>query len=314
MKTTYAVVVTYNGMNWIDRCLGSLLNESSISGIIVIDNASYDGTVEHIKRDYPGVELISNEANLGFGRSNNQGIDIALRRGADYLFLLNQDAWIDDGGVGKLLDVHRENDQYGILSPIHLRGDGHALDMKYATFIAQSENHKLVSDLFLGHDHLCSVYDVKFVNAAAWLISRKCIESVGGFAPIYHHYGEDMDYAGRAAFHGFKIGICPGSVVYHDRVNSIVLPNILDSKQYLKLKKVWNLIYLTDINHSFMGRWIKLLLVSMGKAFGSLVALEGRNAVTYFREWLVLIAIWPKVVINNVQTKKEGSSFLMGGL
>ena len=72
----------------------------------------------------------------------------------------------------------------------------------------------LFEDLYFGR--LKEVYDTKYVNAAAWLLPRKTLETVGGFDPIFSHYGEDDNYIHRVIFHGMKIGVCPFSVVVHD--------------------------------------------------------------------------------------------------
>ena len=71
------VVVTYNGMQWIDRCLESLRGASQSVHTVVIDNGSTDGTVQHIERQFPEMELIKAEKNLGFGQANNVGLRIA---------------------------------------------------------------------------------------------------------------------------------------------------------------------------------------------------------------------------------------------
>ena len=91
----FAIVVTYNGMRWYDRCFGSLRNSDMPVETIVIDNASTDETVSYIKEHFHEVCLIESKENLGFAKANNIGIKRALDNGADYVFLLNQDAWVE---------------------------------------------------------------------------------------------------------------------------------------------------------------------------------------------------------------------------
>jgi GT2 family glycosyltransferase len=71
----------------------------------------------------------------------------------------------------------------------------------------------------LGGRPMKDVYQVPFVNAAAWLVSRRCVETVGLFNPVFEHYGEDMEYADRVRHHGLRVGIAPAARVCHGREN-----------------------------------------------------------------------------------------------
>ena len=117
-------MVTFNSIKWIDECLASC----EASQTIVIDNASTDSTVSHIRKNYPEVTLIENKSNIGFGQANNIGIQKALSEGAEYVFLLNQDAYLGQDCIEKLIEVHQSNPEYGILSPMHLNGNGTNFD------------------------------------------------------------------------------------------------------------------------------------------------------------------------------------------
>ena len=98
------IIVSYNFEKWIERCLGSLKASSHPTDIIVIDNCSNDRTVEIIKAQYTYVRLIENHANLGFGKANNIGMQLALQEGYDAVFLLNQDAWIGSDMLATLAE------------------------------------------------------------------------------------------------------------------------------------------------------------------------------------------------------------------
>lgn len=210
------VVVTYNGLVWIDRCLGSVADPTGRIHTVVIDNGSSDGTVEAISKRYPKVELVRTNKNLGFGQANNLGIRIALDRGSSYAFLLNQDAWLTPGTLDQLVTTSRSYPGFGILSPIHLNGKGDGLDLDFSKYIVPSRCPGLYSDLVVGRTR-SSPYPLPFVNAAAWLITRECFTAVGGFSPSFFHYGEDDNYIQRVLFHGFSVGIVAGTFVHHDR-------------------------------------------------------------------------------------------------
>jgi GT2 family glycosyltransferase len=211
-----AIVVTYNGLRWVDRCLGSLRNSSWPVRTIVVDNGSIDGTPEHIARHFPEVELIRAERNLGFGQANNRGMRIALDRGDDHVFLLNQDAWVRPDTIGCLVERATAEPGYGVLSPLHVNGAGDALDAAFADYIVPSKCPHLVSDMALQRVQ-DRAYPIRFVNAAAWLITRHCLEVVGGFSPAFHHYGEDDEYLARTRFHDLGVAIVPVVRIHHDR-------------------------------------------------------------------------------------------------
>ena len=99
----YSIVVTYNGEQCITKCLQSLRESTQPSEVILIDNASSDQTVAFVRMHFPEVRVITQSCNLGFGAANNIGIRIALNEGADYLFLLNQDAWVTPDCIEKLI-------------------------------------------------------------------------------------------------------------------------------------------------------------------------------------------------------------------
>ena len=74
----YVIIVTYNAMKWIDRCLSSVITSTIKSKIVVIDNNSTDNSVEYIKENFNEVIILPNNKNLGFGKANNLGIKYAL--------------------------------------------------------------------------------------------------------------------------------------------------------------------------------------------------------------------------------------------
>jgi GT2 family glycosyltransferase len=209
------IIVTYNSQKWLNKCLQ---NHQDFP-IIVIDNASTDGTPEYISKKFPKVTLIENKANVGFAKANNQGIELALEQGAEHVFLLNHDAWIETYALKNLIELQQQNPRHGILSPIHLNGTGKLLDWSFTSYIsrANDEGRQLYSDLLLNQP-MKSIYTVEFVNAAGWLMSKNLIKDVGLFAAeLFPHYGEDDNLIWRAINKGWKVGVCPKLFLEHDR-------------------------------------------------------------------------------------------------
>ena len=215
-KTTI-IIVTYNAMKWAERCFSSLRKSTVPVQTIVVDNGSTDGTQDYIKTNFPEVEFIQSPENLGFGKANNIGIEKAYKNGADFFYLMNQDAWIFEDTFSELLNVYNsyENkEEIGILSPIHLDGTEKKLDIFIDKYIATNFENRLISDLYT--NQLEDFYFIKFVNAAHWLLPKNTIEKVGGFNPYFFHYGEDNEYVNRVLFHKKKILLCPKSKAVHD--------------------------------------------------------------------------------------------------
>ncbi len=204
------IIVTYNGTKWIRECLNSCQGYD----VVVVDNNSTDDTVKIIKEEFSDVILIEKDENLGFGKANNLGISYALNNGFDYVFLLNQDAYIIDKCIEDLIEVYNKNKNYGILSPVHLNKAKNQLDRNFANYV--TKNPDFVEDFLLKKTQR-EVYEVPFVNAAAWFLTKEVLMDVGGFDPIFFHYAEDNNYCQRVIYHNYKIGVVSNSFVIHDR-------------------------------------------------------------------------------------------------
>ena len=222
LAKVFVIIVTYKGQLWYDRCFSSLTNSEIPLHTVVIDNASNDGTVEYIRENFPEVHIIPSEKNLGFGQGNNKGMRYALDNGADYVFLLNQDAWIEPNTLNKLVEIHKRNPNFGILSPMHLNAEKTAIEKGLMHYVADLKitDPEWINDLYFGTTK--DIYNTNYVNAAAWLLPRKTLETVGGFDPIFYHYGEDDNYMQRVIYHGLKIGLCPSVKVVHDTERRII--------------------------------------------------------------------------------------------
>jgi GT2 family glycosyltransferase len=293
------VIVTYNGLQWIDKCVGYLRNSTIPVIPIIVDNCSTDGTASYIEKAYPEVTLIKSDINLGFGRGNNVGLRKALDIGCDYFFLLNQDAWIESNTIEDLITTHKDNMEYGILSPFHLNGLGNKLDFYFTHHLSAKSTPNIFSDLYLSQAK--EIYNTQFVNAAAWLISKSCLKNVGFFDPIFPHYGEDEDYANRVLSLGFKIGVVPKAKVFHDRNET----NNSNLKLNIQRSYIISIIRIKKSGQSFWSSFLYSLKVDFDSFITLLMFRKFKEAMVKAKVILMLIRNSRQVRNSFLLTKKN---------
>ena len=277
----YTVIVTYNGMKWIEKCLNSIVNQSNV---VVVDNNSSDNTLNHIKHNFPSVKILAQTENLGFGKANNIGISYALNNGAEAIFLLNQDAYVEKECIDKLVKAHIENPEFGIISPIHLNWDGSAVDRSFLNYITPFYVSDLNSDLIV-RNFTKPIYETKFINAAAWFIPKKVFKQVGGFDPIFFLYGEDDNFCQRLLYHGYKIGIIPNTTIFHNSSNFSHKTNSLGSENYYN--QFVNNFYIkyANINTNNFKKVIRFKMYLLKKAAFKLFFFKINEAKLYFEKY-----------------------------
>lgn len=299
----FTIIVTYNGMKWIEKCLRSIVHQSEV---VIIDNNSSDETVNYIKLNFPSVNILSQTLNLGFGIANNLGINYALQNGADAVFLLNQDAFAQPDCVKKLAEAYQNNTDYGIISPIHLNGDGSAVDYSFLRVTSPNASN-LISDLIVGN-YSKSIYKMNFINAAAWFIPKHVFYKVGGFDPLFFLYGEDDNYCQRVLFHGFKIGIIPNATIFHDSNNSNYQIGIAGSEKYFRqFVNSINVKY-ANINTDKFKRIKKYKRFILKKAFKKIISFKLQEAKLYYEKYkkIDVVSIYKSVNANKI----SGSNYL----
>lgn len=250
MDKVFCVIVNYNSQQWIARTIQSVIHSNYALKVVIVDNDSTDGSLEWLQQNYPQLIYHKTQTNLGFGKANNIGISLALEHGADYVFLQNQDVYLHPDSIKTLVQAAKVSSKYAILSPMHYNGNGNALDYWFSTYMSPPLCHGLVSDITVNQP-LKLVYPTKMVNAAAWLISKKHLQLVGGFHPAFFHYGEDSNYCQRVLFLGFKIGIVPRAKIYHDRDNRPA--NKFETNDVLIYERYLNKVasFPNSLNHKF---------------------------------------------------------------
>jgi len=263
------IIVSYNFEPWIHKCIPSAAASSLPVTIVVIDNGSDDATCEIVRSAYPGVVLMQNHANLGFGRANNIGIHYAINAGFDYLFLLNQDAWIEPDTLEILIAAAENNREYTILSPVHLNGKGDATDFGFSEYTGLKKREEA---LLLPS----AVTEYSFINAAMWLIPVSVVKEVGVFAPVFAHYGEDRNFVHRIQKLGYKLGLVGAAAGYHDRASRPV-----SREQRFYAEFVYFLTEAVNPNYRWPEAVAYSLLAALKKAMHALLSGKGADGRAY---------------------------------
>lgn len=292
------IIASYNFEKWIEPCLKSLRNSSLATQVVVIDNNSNDNTCEIIFEQYPEVVLIQNSNNLGFGRANNEGFKYAIEHGYDYVFLLNQDAWINDDMLCRLIDASKNNPDYGIISPIHLNGDGDKLDFGFSTYSSLKNKEHAESVLN-------EITECEFINAAMWLIPVSVLNSVGGFAPIFPHYGEDVDYAHRMRYFKYRIGYVKGAYACHDREHRVV-----EREKYFYTEYIYFLTEAVNIGYSCFKGFGYSVLAAIKKSLQSLVSGRVSDSFKYLSISFKLLSKMPSILATRSKSKNDTAAYL----
>ena len=303
MNNLYIIIVTYNAMNWLSQCLESCDGYS----VIIVDNNSTDSTVAYLKANHTDKILLEQTENLGFGMANNIGISYAIKHNAEYVLLLNQDAYLKSNTIKILVETHKTNSQFGILSPIHLNGNGKKLDKNFSYYLTYEKNEMFYSDSIL--DNLTGIYDIPFVNAACWLLSKETINNIGGFDPIFFHYGEDENYCQRVLFHNYKIGIVSNAFVLHDRENRKT-SNIDFEKKIINIEKSLKVKWANVNNKNFESEYNSKKNKLFKNITTSIIKFKFKSSKFYFKELQLIRKIKREINHSRLYNSKTGLNYL----
>lgn len=300
----FPIIVTYKGQRWYERCFNSLRVSKLPVQTIVVDNASNDGTVEYIKDNFPEIHLVESKENLGFGRANNIAMRYALDNGCDYVFLLNQDAWIEPDTLEQLVGIAERHPDYGIVGPVQVNAERTKVLDGVIRFLVNPDNVNvnLFSDLIMGS--VDEIYPVAEINAAAWLLPRKTLKTVGGFDPIFLHYGEDWNYLSRVLYHKMKVGLTPHVQVVHDCKEKVEKPKgyAMGFDKWL-LQRATDILY-PDTHVDEMIRQYRKEAIVKFFTFHKATFIENREAFRYLKKNR------DSIICSREQNKKAEASWL----
>lgn len=222
------VTVSYRGEALLRRCLLSLREHAGgrTANVVVIDNASGDGTADMVAAEFPEVELRTQSSNLGFAAASNIGIRAG---GAPYVLILNPDAAIDAGTLGPLVSLLDSDDRIGCCGPALIREDGsfdHAARRSFPTPLS-ALGHFSGAGARLGGGTLAAYRapdvergPVEAINGAFMLLRRTALDDIGLFDEGYWMYMEDLDLCYRLHQRGWVTYYEPRSRALHTKAGT----------------------------------------------------------------------------------------------
>lgn len=215
MSQNYILLLNWNGWRDTLRCLNSLEHLCTPCHVLVIDNASTDDSVARLQEAKPGIEILQSGGNLGFAGGNNVGIREAMRRGADFIWLLNNDTVVEPTTLQGLLDVAVGRPDVGIVGSV-------IRDMEEPRNLQAWGGGRVVMPLGYVRHYLkpTEISRTSYITGASMLIRREVVEQIGLLDEHFFMYWEDTDYCFRARSAGWKLAVADDSVVYHAESSS----------------------------------------------------------------------------------------------
>lgn len=218
--TVTIIILNWNGKFLTEECLRSVqaIRYNALK-IMMVDNASSDGSIEYLKTKFPGVEFVANDHNLGFAEGNNVGIRIALARGDNYVLLLNNDTIVDTELVQCLVDVAEEDERIGFVGPKVYFYDykGRKDIISFAGGLINFRKGKVIhigeKEIDTGQYSLVEDYD--YVEGSCMLVRADTLKRAGLFDPAYFLYWEEVDLCVRGKAAGYRSVYAPGGRIWH---------------------------------------------------------------------------------------------------
>jgi GT2 family glycosyltransferase len=232
----WALVLNYNSGDDTLGCVEALRQvDYPALRILVLDNASPDGSGALLRQRLPADEFVQLPVNTGYAGGNNAGIRMAMDAGAKYVFIVNPDARVPPGCIAHYVQLCEADHGIGALNGIEVERDGVTIDWFFRTGLmadAGIHAHRIddpaIPDTFVSP---------RWLLGAAFFLPVRALEKVGGFDPLYFAYGEEYDLCRRLRLHGFKLLVTSKMAVVHLRTNEHrgVSPFVV----FLRLKSIY---------------------------------------------------------------------------
>jgi GT2 family glycosyltransferase len=281
------VILNWSGLEDTIRCLKSLhaTKDSTIRlRTTVIDNGSKNDPCDEIQRNFPNVECLRNETNIGYAAGCNLGAKRAFSRGADFVLFLNNDTIVEPNLFEELAECFSQNPQIGVASPI-------VYDMSNPPridFAGGRINFALGRFLHRhGAPQATTPFETEYVSGCCMMISKTTIDRIGLFDERLFAYFEDVDLCLRARRAGLGVVCVPGATVFHKGSAStrrgLSEGTTSALKHYLIAR---NRVVIVDRYASRPAKWFHLLISNPLRTFFYVAAFVGRGRWVKLRWFL----------------------------
>jgi len=212
------IIVNWNGYSFTKACIKSLdkVNYSSFQ-IILVDNGSKNLEGEKLKREFPQIDLIQNEENLGFAGGNNVGIRRAVEEGFSFVMLLNNDTEVEADFLKQMISKFQSRPNLGMVQPsiffLHEKTKIWSAGGKWDSFLGRAIT---IGDREMAENFELKDREIDWATGCCVMISRKALEQLGLLNEQYFTYFEDVDWSLRLRDKGYKIELASEAWVYHE--------------------------------------------------------------------------------------------------
>lgn len=277
-RSVSVILVNLNRLDLLRNALRSLLDSPRANTeIIVVDNASTDGSAAMVAAEFPSVRLIRNTTNKGFCEANNQGIALAT---GEFIALLNNDAEAGPGWLDALVQAIEKNPRAGMAaSKVLVWEDSRRLDKVGHLIFLDGQNRGRGSGE-IDNGQYDTMEDVLWPDGCAALYRHSMLDEIGGFDEDFFAYADDAELGLRARLAGWSCVYAPTAVVRHHRgatlgVRSLRRVELIERNRVLLAAKLfpWSLLCLNGV--FYLARL----------AAGLWAAIMGRGEISRFPGW-----------------------------
>ena len=320
------IIVSYNTRYFLEQCLISVFraieNWHSIDPgnnqveVMVVDNHSSDGSLEYLTAIFPVVKFISNVANTGFAKANNQALLVA---NGQYVLFLNPDTIVTEGFFVQCVSFLDENPAAGAIGVQMINGQGHFLKESkrgfptpWASFsrlfglASVFPSSVVFAKYYLGHLDKNSTHEVEALSGACMMVRRDVLDKTGGFDERFFMYAEDIDLSFRIHQQGYKNFYLANTTIIHFKGQSTT-----KDQHYVKLF-YRAMIQFVEKHYSSRSALYARLLKTAIALRGRLESTKQQTKKTTQAEGLKFLAEGDKMSVQEVRVLQPGDVTIVG--